>query len=123
MANKVNRIEIISNINASLQDKKYEIFYGLHDKSMWVQVGMTRPDCDDHSKVELGKGGKAYLSPYATEDEIVKKVFGLCMAYAEHEVRECFYYKDARVFGPHISMEAMISIADELTEREPLTNL
>jgi hypothetical protein len=112
------RVQILKNIEASFQDKPFQIFYGFHEGRMWVQVGMERPDCDDPTLIEVGKGGKAYLSPHATEDEAVKKVLGLCLNYAEHEVRECFYYKGKRLFGPHISIEAMMSVADKIVGRE-----
>lgn len=113
---------ILANIEASFQDKKFEVFYGDHDGKVWAQVGMLRPDCDDPSIIEVGKSGKVYISEHATEDEVVKKMLGLCLSYVEHETRECFYYKGKRLFGPHITIEAMMSVADCVVGRETIEN-
>ena len=114
------RVDIINDIDANYQEKKVITFYGYHDTNMWVQVGMMRPDCDDPFLVEVGKGGKVYLSEHASEDEIVKKIMGLTLAYVEHETREGFYYKGVRLFGPHISLEAMMRNAHETVGREEI---
>jgi hypothetical protein len=58
-----------------------------------------------------GHGGKAYLSPHASDSELVQTVFGLYKAYWEHEARETFTWKGRRVFGPHISTEALWEVA------------
>ena len=102
---------ILENITMSFQGKPLLIFSGSHGTQIWVQVGSERPDCNNPNLIEIGKGGKAYISEHATDDEIVKKVLGLCLAYVEHEMREGFYYKGVRCFGPHISLEAMIEAA------------
>ena len=101
---------IIADIDAEYQGTKFQIFYGDHERSIWVQVGTERPDTYT-GQMEIGKGGKAYLSPHATDDETVKKIFGLCISYVEHETREGFQYKGRRVFNPHASLEALYSIA------------
>lgn len=103
-------IQILSRIKADYQGIPFEIFHGSHGQRLWVQVGTRRPDCDTGS-IGLGRGGKAYVSEHATEDEVVKKVFGLILAYVEHEAREGFYYKGRRIFGPHISLDALMEAA------------
>ena len=112
------RVDIINDIDANYQDKKVIVFYGYHEGKMWVQVGMMRPDCDDPDLIEVGKGGKVYLSEFASDDEIVKKVLGLTLSYVEHETREGFYYKGVRLFSPHISLEAHMASASEFVGRE-----
>jgi hypothetical protein len=64
-----------------------------------------------------GYGGKAYLSPYATDSELVQTVFGLYKSYVEHEARETFQYKGRRVFGPHIDVTALWEIARRVDVR------
>lgn len=64
-----------------------------------------------------GRGGKAYLSPHATDSELVQTVFGLYKGYWEHEARETFKWRDRRVFGPHISTEALWDIARRVDVR------
>ena len=110
--------QILNDININFQGRPVHVFYGNHKGRMWVQVGMERPDIDNPELLELGKGGKAYLSEHATEDEIVKKVLGLALAYVEHETREGFYYKGKRLFGPHITLDAMMSICDQTEGRK-----
>ncbi len=58
-----------------------------------------------------GYGGKAYLSPHATDSELLQTLFGLYKGYWEHEARENFEWRGRRVFGPHISTEAMWEVA------------
>lgn len=102
--------EIVSHIEAEYQGTPFQIFTGEHEGRLWVQVGTERPDTYT-SKVELGVGGKAYVSGHATDDEIVKKIFGLCMAYTEHETREGFKWKGRRIFNPHLDLNALWSVA------------
>ena len=65
----------------------------------------------------FGYGGKAYLSPHATDSELVQTVFGLYKGYWEHEARETFKWRDRRVFGPHISTEALWEVARRVDVR------
>jgi hypothetical protein len=58
-----------------------------------------------------GYGGKAYLSEHASDSELVQTIFGLYKAYWEHEARETFHWRGRRVFGPHISTEALWEVA------------
>lgn len=64
-----------------------------------------------------GFGGKAYLSPHQTDNELVQTIFGLYKGYWEHEARESFEYKQRRVFGPHISTDALWSVARKVDVR------
>lgn len=64
-----------------------------------------------------GKGGKAYLSEHMTDSELVQVAFGLYKSYWEHEARETFQWKDRRVFGPHISTEALWEVARRVDVR------
>lgn len=102
--------EIIKDIHAEYQGKEFLIYFGDHEGNLWVQVGTHRPDTYT-GKMDVGKGGKAYVSPHATHDEIVKKIFGLCEAYVLHEVKEGFKWKNRRIFNPHVSIEALHSVA------------
>ena len=116
------RIDILNDIDANFQEKEVRIFHGFHEGNMWVQVGMRRPDCDDPQLIEVGKGGKVYLSEHASPDEIVKKILGLTLTYVEHETREGFYYKNVRLFSPHISLEAHMASANYFVGREEVSH-
>lgn len=75
-----------------------------------VQVGMVRPDTYS-GQTECGWGPESVLGSQTTDDALVKKVFGLAKDYLEHELREGFLYKDRRIFGPHISLDALYEAA------------
>jgi len=65
----------------------------------------------------FGYGGKAYLSPHASDSELVQTVFGLYKGYWEHEARESFQWRGRRVFGPHIATEALWEVARKVDVR------
>lgn len=64
-----------------------------------------------------GFGGKAYLSPWASDNELVQTIFGLYKGYWEHEARESFQWNDRRVFGPHIATQALWDVARRVDVR------
>lgn len=91
----------------------------------YVQIWHHRP-CAITGKMGTGKGGKAYISEFATDSEIFQTLFGLAKAYEEHEVREFFKVDGEQVFGPHIKTTALASIArdtDYRTEEKPKKNI
>lgn len=83
-----------------------------------LQVSMFMPDYN-HPKQALveQKSGKYYISPYATKGEVVQKCLLACIQFMEHEVRENFKYKGLRIFGPHISLDALIERATTTEKR------
>ena len=64
-----------------------------------------------------GFGGKAYLSRHMTDSELFQIMFGLYKGYWEHEARENMTIDGVRPFGPHISTEALISVARKVDVR------
>lgn len=83
---------------------------------VYIQVQARRLDIVTN-EMGWGKGGLFYVSYTATEQQIVQATFGLFKAYEEHECRERFTYKGKRIYGPHISLEALLEIADRTTYR------
>jgi hypothetical protein len=83
---------------------------------LYLQVQCWRPDVNTGEHA-WGKGGKAYLSEFMIDGEIVRRAFGLFMAYEEHECREFFKWGGRSVFGPHISIEALWDAAEHLEYR------
>ena len=65
------------------------------------------------------KGRKWQLSEHMTEGEIVQTALMACLAAEEHEAREAFNYKGKALFGPHLSIEKLLAIADSIEMREP----
>ncbi len=66
----------------------------------------------------IGYGGKAYLSEHATDSELIQTAFGLYKSFWEHEARETFKWRGKRVFGPHISTEALWEVAQRTDTRK-----
>lgn len=80
------------------------------DGRFYLQVTCWRKDAIT-GEMGRGYGGKAYLSPHMTNNEIVQCAFGLYKGYWEHEARETFTYRERRVFGPHINVDALWEVA------------
>ncbi len=83
---------------------------------MYVQIECERLDVIT-KKVGFGRGGKFYLSPAMTTNEITQGIFGLYLAYWTHEARETFQWRGRRVYGPHISVEALWEAAPHVDVR------
>jgi hypothetical protein len=82
----------------------------------YFQIECVRRDAIT-GEMGVGRGGKAYLSQYATDNELVQTVFGLYKSYWEHEARETFTWRGRRVFGPHIDTAALWEIARRVDVR------
>lgn len=54
-----------------------------------------------------GYSGKAYLSPHATDSELLQTMFGLYKGYWEHEARENFEWRGRRIYGPHMDARVL----------------
>ncbi|AXH70193.1 hypothetical protein HOT74_gp82 [Microbacterium phage KaiHaiDragon] len=84
--------------------------------ALFLQIVCWRMDVIT-KKPGLGYGGKAWPSPHATDSEIIQSIFGLYKGYWEHEARETFEWRGRRPFGPHISTEALWSVARQVDVR------
>lgn len=82
----------------------------------FVQIRCWRKDVIT-GEYGYGYGGKAWPSPHATDSEIIQMIFGLYKGYWEHEARETFEWRGRRPFGPHISTEALWSVARQVDVR------
>ena len=100
------------NIIEQIQYKSHVIMLKKDDDEdrYYVQVGFERPDIRN-GEMGMGWSGKRYVSPHMTKSEFVQLVFGTILALEEHECRENFYYKGRRVYGPHIDVDALWSVA------------
>lgn len=58
-----------------------------------------------------GYGGRAYLDERASDGQLIQTIFGLYKGYWEHEARETFKWRDRRVFGPHMDVQALWEVA------------
>lgn len=83
----------------------------------YFQISCERPDVIT-GVMGTGYSGKAFVSEHASDSELVQIVFGLYKGYWEHEARETFKWRKRRVFGPHISTEALWEIAKRVDVRK-----
>jgi hypothetical protein len=97
------------------QDKRLSGPYAVLGR-YYLQAQCWRPDTFS-GNWDWGKGGKAYLSEHMTDSEIVQLAFGLMKAYEEHEAREGFTYRGKRIYGPHMDVEMLVTVADHLDVR------
>lgn len=102
----------------------------LGDDGFYIQIQYTEADIHTGEPARQ-KGRKFYVSPYATESEIVQTCLAAALASAEHKVREHFAYRPADSdqgifhprlpYGPHFDVNALWGIATGEYEdrREP----
>ena len=76
--------------------------------------------CENTVTHEIGweHGAKYDLSQHIVPEELVRKAFGACLAFSEHELRERAQWRGKTIFGPHIALEALWEAADKTKSRE-----
>lgn len=92
------------------RDKKSE------DGRLYYQVVCQRPDTYT-GNIGEGRSGKAYLSEHMIWSELVQLAWGLLEGYVHHESREGFEYKGHKIYGPHMKVELLAAIADDIAVR------
>jgi len=65
-------------------------------------------DPNDHS-VQTSR--RWYISPHSTKSEVVQTALLAVLVAEEHETREQFRYKGAKIFGPHFDVDVMTDIS------------
>jgi hypothetical protein len=79
-------------------------------------------EADVHTGVvEVQTTRKWIISPHATHSEFIQTAFKCVLTSMEHRTREMFRYKGAQVYGPHIDVEALMSICNQTEVRHPTT--
>src|SRR5687768_12140871 len=95
---------------------------GFKDDGYIIQFCMMLPDNGNlpysgATTLSEQKGRKWYVSPYATESEVVQTALKAVLTFLEHEAREQFHYKGKAIFGPHLDVEALLQLADQTSHR------
>jgi len=85
-------------------------------KGWFLQITCWRRDVITGEMGE-GHGGKFHPSEHSTESELLQAVFGLYLRYVEHEARETFEWRGRRIYGPHISAQALYEVARRVDVR------
>lgn len=107
--------EIVSQIELGM-NCQVRIGYSAERGDHFVQIQCWRMDVIT-KKEGWGFGGKGWPSPHSTRNEIVQMIFGLYKGYWEHEARENFTYRGRRVFGPHMDVDAIWTVANKVDVR------
>lgn len=96
------------------------VFYDTERRLIILQLVIREPDCymPLEPPVEQ-KGRKWLLSNHMTESEVVMTAFKALLTAEEHEARERFTYRARRIFGPHINVNRLVEVCDDLDAREP----
>lgn len=66
--------------------------------------------CAKTGVLERQLGRKWYLSEHMTDSELVTTAFKAALTAEEHECREQFRYYGYRIFNPHISVAALVTV-------------
>jgi hypothetical protein len=75
---------------------------------LWLQVRYLEADVDgEPAELEIQHGRKWMLSRHATPSELVQTALAAVLASTEHQAREHFTYRGARVYGPHFDVEQL----------------
>lgn len=88
----------------------------------YLQLSADRK-CSDTGINWLVKGRKWLLSPHMVRSEVVSTIFKAVMTFEEHEIRERFLYKGKAIYGPHLDVEALLSVADQTESRKAPVSL
>jgi hypothetical protein len=75
---------------------------------------------NDTGLTELQKCRKWLISKHMTSSEVVLTAWMAVQAAILHEAREHFTYKGKRIFGPHIDVDALASVADTTDARKEM---
>lgn len=68
--------------------------------------------CNDSGEVQRQYCRKWQLSYFMVTSEIVRTAYKAVLAAVEHEASENFYYKNCRIFNPHVDVEALVDISN-----------
>lgn len=83
-------------------------------------IWITSMEEDNYTGEEaLQVGRKWYVSNHCTRSDVVRTAFKAVSTWSEHEAREKFKYKGARIFSPHLDVETMIARASKEEAPEP----
>jgi acyl carrier protein len=83
-----------------------------------AKIQATYPEADIITgEIETQYTRKWLVSPFAVKSEIVKTLFKCCATSTEHRLRENFKYRERRIFGPHLDVDAMWDIARKVDVR------
>lgn len=101
-----------------LELTRFQFHIGFDPGSPYLQVVFMARDNGRPGVLPIEQRGRKWrLSEHMTPSEVVRTQFMAVMAVVEHEVRELFEYRGGAIFGPHISIEALLDGVDRTDKR------
>lgn len=91
-------------INQITYKSGYIITFGYVAGAVYIRVRVTLNG-------EVQKGRRWLIEDEMTDTEIVLTILKALLTFEEHEAREAFRYKGARIFGPHLDLDALREFA------------
>lgn len=110
------RLTDISPILEAITYKDWRLRSGGMGDGFFLQVAFPAR-CTETGQPQTQTGRKWYVSSHAEPGEVVRTAFMACLAAEEHEAREAFRYCGKAIFGPHISVAALIAASGETAKR------
>jgi len=117
MKQELISLEMLKKIVSKIKYKDWTFHLDKMEKGFYVQVRFNEADIRS-GKIELQHGRKWYISPFVTEDEIVRTCFLAVLTASEHEIREQFSFENNLVFGPHIAVKSLVGVASKKVLRQ-----
>ncbi len=109
--NVINAQIVLTNVR--FPGYRFEI-HGNFDATQGVTylqaVFIAQDNTDSMGLLNEHRTRKWLLSQHMTDSELVQTAFKCVMASIEHEAREQFTYKKARVFGPHFLVDDLVGL-------------
>lgn len=96
----MNRSELDAIIN-DITYKDWSIYVDEKNTNWYLYVAFLADG-------DIQKGRKWYVSPHSTRSEVVQTALLAILTAEEHEARETFRYKGAKIFGPHIDVDFLV---------------
>lgn len=123
MSNKnYENVNQIKDVLKHISYKNWQFRVETKDEGFYLQVVFMDVDVDDLNKIKEQHGRKWLISPYMTKNELIQTALKAILTAEEHEVRENFLYNGKRIFGPHIDIDILWEVCDNLDARPPIMN-
>lgn len=120
MSDPDEHLQRVKKIIADVGFRENNVFYvGYYAGShvVYLQHRYMRKDALT-GEDEWGYGRKWHVSEYATESEVVLTALKAAITDMEHEVREDFEYKGAKIFQPHVDVN-ILAQASQFSDARP----
>lgn len=114
---EAKRPKMLEDVQAVVDRVRFEKDFrvGEQGEGFFVQIQYDEMDVITKEPA-VQRGRKWYVSPWATDSEIVQTMLSAALASAEHQVREHFFYapepgmRARAIYGPHFSADVLYGI-------------